>query len=323
MKPLPPADLDHVLERTRPLWEALRGRRIFITGGTGFFGKWLLGTFEHANRALTLGAEAVVLSRQAHASREGVDFITGDVRAFDFPAGEFSHIIHAATTSSAPVPAEEMRSTILEGTERVLDFAAHCGAEKLLFTSSGAVYGPQPPEVTHLAETFPANPITPYGIGKLAAEGLCFGSGIPSSVARCFAFAGAHLPIDQHFAIGNFVRDALTGGPVRVNGDGAPLRSYLDAADLAAWLWTLLLRGPSGGVFNVGSDHALSIAELADRVATAAGDLRVQVLGTPSGEAPARYVPDISLARSVLGLNVWIDLDTAIRRMLAWHSVQQ
>ena len=114
----------------------MQGRRIFITGGTGFFGCWLVESFCHMNRLLGLGAEAVVLSRDPGAfarkcphlaSDPAVTLLAGDVRNFVFPEGEFGFAIHAATEASAKQAAEEpmeMLSTIIAGTERTLQFAA-------------------------------------------------------------------------------------------------------------------------------------------------------------------------------------------------------
>src|SRR5215471_9904750 len=102
-------DLAHVFDHTEHLWEELRGKRIFITGGTGFFGCWLLESFVWANDRLKLDATAVVLTRNppafkskaAHlASNPSVRLHEGDVRSFVFPSGTFSHVIHAATDSS-------------------------------------------------------------------------------------------------------------------------------------------------------------------------------------------------------------------------------
>lgn len=333
------ADLDQVLAATEGLWEELRGRRLFVTGGTGFFGCWLLESFLHANETLGLGAKAVVLTRDAAAfsrkspalaSSAAVDVVVGDVRSFEFPDGEFSHIVHAATTSSAPEPPVVLLDTIVQGTRRVLEFAARCGTPKLLLCSSGAVYGPQPGDLERITEDFggapdPLDAASVYGEGKRIAELLCSvharEHGIDAKIARCFAFVGPHLPLDAHFAIGNFLRDALAGGPIRIHGDGTPLRSYLYAADLATWLWTILFRGVSGRAYNVGSSESVRIAELATTVASIidpAMNVRIARKADPT-RAPQRYVPCNRRAREELGLQQQVGLEESIRRTVAWH----
>jgi nucleoside-diphosphate-sugar epimerase len=345
MKNPPNGDLEHVLAHTDTLWPALGGGRLFITGGTGFFGRWLLESFLWANDRLKLKARAVVLSRNpdAFAARapriachRAIELLQGDVRRFEAPAGEFSHIIHAATdTVSKPGddPLETL-DTIVAGTRRMLEFAAGCGAQRLLFTSSGAVYGTQPPELAHVPEDYAGGsdddePFAAYAEGKRVAERLCavYGewTGIHTSIARCFAFVGPYLPLDAHFAIGNFIRDGLAGGPIRVHGDGTPYRSYLYAADLAIWLWTILLRGEAGRVYNVGADRALPIRELAEIVARQfdpAPEVHV-ARRAAGGEPPARYVPDISRARKELGLEVRVGLEDAVQRTIRWHETPE
>lgn len=338
-KPLSTEDLDYVMSHTTGLWEELRGQRIFFTGGTGFFGCWLLESFARANDKLGLGASAVVLTRDSHsfatkmphlASRRDITFATGDVRNFSFPDGQFSHVIHAGTTSGALADPSEMFDTIVEGTRRVLDFAATHGVRKLLFISSGAVYGRQPADLLQVSEDFvgapnPLDQASAYGEGKRAAELLCILRGKKSKfdtkIARCFAFVGPHLPLDAHFAIGNFIRDGLSGGPIRVGGDGTPFRSYLYAADLAIWLWTILLRGQSGWAYNVGSDEGRTIRQIADTVASAFQNLPpVIVEQMPAPEAKAqRYIPSINRAQAEFGLQVGIPLTAAIQKTIYWH----
>jgi dTDP-glucose 4,6-dehydratase len=158
------------------------------------------------------------------------------------------------------------------------------------------------------------------------AEHLCalYASqhGLETKIARCFAFVGPYLPLDVHFAIGNFIRDALNGGPIVVKGDGAPYRSYLYAADLAIWLWTILVKGESCRPYNVGSDHFLSIREIAESVsASFRTPIDVQVLKPAQLDKTARrYVPAILKARDGLALQVRIDLKQGIKKTVRWHQ---
>jgi nucleoside-diphosphate-sugar epimerase len=336
VKPLPKEDLEHVLAHARQDLETLRGTRLFVTGGTGFFGKWLVSSFIHANRALGLDATMVLLTRNAArfceecpdlAMDASISLHEGDVRNFDFPPGEFSHLIQGAVASGQrPL---EVFDSIVGGTRHTLDYAAGVGAKRFLFLSSGAVYGPQPSNVTHIAENHlggpdPLLPGSGYGEGKRVAEHLCCmlanANGFEATIARCFAFSGPHLPLNSNYAVGNFIGDVLAGRPIRIQGDGTPYRSYLYAADLAVWLWALLVRGKNGRAYNVGSDEDLTIASLAKAVAEVAGAGQgVQIAQQPKpGASVLRYLPSIERARTELGLECRIRLKEGIRRTLDW-----
>jgi dTDP-glucose 4,6-dehydratase len=334
------ADLDHVLAHTPGVWEDLRGARLFVTGGTGFFGCWLLETFAHACDTLQLHATATVLTRSPEAFRAKAPHLAahpaihlhrGDVRSFEYPAGKFTHIIHAATDATPALCRERpllVLDTIVDGTRRTLDFAVTTGARRFLLTSSGAVYGAQQSTVTHVPETDPAAPdptqaASVYGEAKRAAELLCTlyhqTHAIECAIARCFAFVGPYLPLDAHFAIGNFLNDHLQGRPIQVNGDGTPCRSYLYAADLAIWLWTILVRGQSCRPYNVGSEIEFTIAQTAAAVQAALGStspVRIAGQAVP-GAAAQRYVPSTARARNELNLQERIPLQEAIRRTAA------
>ncbi|MCI5778639.1 MAG: NAD(P)-dependent oxidoreductase [Lentisphaeria bacterium] len=301
---------------------ALAGKKVFLTGGTGFFGQSILDLL---NDGWLPETEFTILSRHPERFLAGhpefsrlsrVRFLAGDVRDFVFPAEKFDCVIHAATPAVTTLPPGEMREIILDGMSRVLRFAAKCGAERMLFTSSGAVYGPQAPEVRRISETCSCRPVTEYGIAKLEAEVMGLRSGIDLRIARCFAFVGPRLNRDIHFAIGNFMRDALKGDDIVIRGDGTPYRSYLYADDLVEWLFTILDRGKPGRAYNVGSPEEISIADLARRVAAGFSPApAVRVLGVPrAGAVPERYVPDVSRAEAELGLRVRVPLDEAIAR---------
>lgn len=335
-------DLDMVLDRTASLWEELRGGRLFITGGTGFFGCWFLETFAWVNDRLKLAASAVVLTRDperllkraAHlANHAAIQFHQGDVRDFRFPAGQFTHMIHAATEASATLNSQqpqEMLDTIIRGTSRCLEFGERSGVKKFLFTSSGAVYGTQPPELAHVPETFcgspdPLSPSSAYGEGKRVGELQCVFANrsgkFETKIARCFAFVGPYMKLDRHFAIGNFILNALEGGPVIVKGDGTSLRSYLYAADLMVWLWTILFVGEPGRAYNVGSEEAVNIADLARLVAALVSpEIAVEIREKPSGQNPARYVPSTRRARAELGLKPYTSLADAVSRTMQWFQ---
>ncbi len=337
---LPEADLAHAFRAVGEAdWRSLAGARIFLTGGTGFVGKWLMATLLDADRRLGLGCELVVLSRDPEAfaatapglaRAPRVTLMRGDVRDFAFPAGAFTHVVHAATDVVAQNSPQATFATCVEGTRHALDFAARSGAQDFLLVSSGAVYGRQPPSLERVDESFagapdPLSPSSAYGEGKRVSEWLGAALGAESrmrfKVARCFAFVGPYLPLDKQFAIGNFLRDAMAGKQITIQGDGTPYRTYLHAADMAAWLWATLLRGQPGRAYNVGGHEAVSIADLARRTVAALGSpARVAVLKeAPPGRPAERYVPDIARARAELALPDPISLDEALVRTARWH----
>ena len=347
-KALPPSDLAEILHHARPSFDALCGARLFLTGGTGFFGHWLLESLLHADRELSLDLRVTVLTRDAAsfrtrsphlADQPQLTLLEGDIRTFAFPPEPHTHILHAATDSGGQQsgrPAYELAESILDGTRRVLQFARATGATRLLYTSTGAVYGRSAP-LLHTPETYTGAPdplqlASSYDEAKRMAEHLCIayahGTPLQPVIARPFAFVGPHLPLDAHFAIGNFLAAALRNKPLHIRGDGTPRRSWLYTGDLATWLWTLLTHGQPNRAYNVGSDEAHTIAEAAHLTANTLrpdghgnSTIPIQIDGKPVPNAPLNsYVPDISRARNKLGLQVRVPLAEALRRTAAWHG---
>ncbi|MEB3243201.1 MAG: NAD(P)-dependent oxidoreductase [Cyanobacteriota bacterium] len=316
-------------------------KRILITGGTGFFGRAILKSMQASPWP---DAQISILSREpsqflerypSFANIGQVELIKGDIQVRQsLPWGQaYTHILHAATDSTHGPSLSPMQryKQIVAGTENILELAVSAGAERFLLTSSGGIYGPQPADLASFREDWLggpslSDPNSAYSQGKRAAEHLCalfrHAHGLPISIARCFAFIGPDLPLDAHFAIGNFIRDALSADVITVAGDGTPLRTYLDQSDLAHWLRTLLLEGKDGETYNVGSDEVVSMAQLAHLVRDLIAPAKaVRILGRPEPSAARqRYVPNIEKARELHGLSVSIPLADAIRTTAQAHQ---
>ncbi|MFZ1806607.1 MAG: NAD(P)-dependent oxidoreductase, partial [Cyclobacteriaceae bacterium] len=267
-------------------------------------------------------------------THRGFSFIQGDIKTFIFPTGAFDIVIHAATEASEKLNTEnpiEMIDSIVQGTRNTLEFCIARGVKKMLFVSSGAVYGKQPPEVTHVDEDCflgpdITNPGNAYAESKRLAELLCavFSKvhGIDIPVARCFAFVGPYLKLDIHFAIGNFIKNGLEGKSIEIKGDGTPLRSYMYSADLVVWLLTILINGESSRIYNVGSDVALSIKELAEVVRECFNnEIEVEVKQKPQwGKPIEQYIPSVNRCRKELKLSNYYDLETSILKTKIWNE---
>lgn len=315
------------------VWDGLRGRSIFITGGTGFVGSWLVDGLLHANRTRGLGLSITALGRTPAAFLSALPHLRadaalrlhqGDVTSFDFPARPFDMAVHAALPVAAPGAAGDLLATASAGAARMVQFAQARSVRRLLHVSSGAVYGPQPDAVSHLDEDSPWDadlPVNEYTRAKRAEERILRSTSPTRVTARCFALLGPRLPATAGMAAAQFIVQAAQGHPVLVQGDGQAVRSYQYAADLAGWLLTLLVLGPHEGVYNVGSEEAISIGELARRTAAIAGTgSSVQVLGEPlAGRAGSRYLPSTARARRAFGLSNRVGIDEALARTLRWR----
>jgi len=344
MKRLPVEDLEHIFENTQDIWESFRGKSIFLTGGTGFFGKWLLESFIYINEKLELNATITTLTRNPEAflleypfykeHTNTVYFVKGDILTYDFNLEEkFQFIIHAATAASESLNKSNpllMMDTITIGTRRVLDFAITQPIEGFLFISSGAIYGKQPWNVSHIREedSFKVdinNPNTAYAEGKRIAELYCSTyfdkNNLPIKIARCFAFVGPYLPLDTHFAIGNFINNVLKNEDIIIKGDGSTIRSYMYASDLMIWLWRILVNGEINQPYNVGSDEAVSIKELAEKInEISTSKVSVKILGLPvQKEHIDIYCPSITKANTI-NAQIKIQLTESIEKTIKFYE---
>lgn len=347
MNPILYADLEEILERSEDDFAFLRDRRFFVTGGTGFVGRWLLEALSHANDRLALGVRITLLTRDPErfaraaphlSGRDDLDIVQGDIcdREVLRHVGRFDGIIHAATPSSALLNRERpllMLDTIVEGGKNALEIASRNPGMPFVFTSSGAVYGKQPPGVARIAEDYLGAPdvLAPenaYHEGKRIGELLCaiaaLHNGVDVKIARLFAFIGPFLPLDRHFAAGNFIRDALMSRDINVHGDGATVRSYLYASEMIIALLAVIARGKTCFAYNIGSEETVTVGQLARLISASCEPApKVVFQGLPESYRTAdRYVPNTERIARELNFHVAIDLQRAVQRTLNFYRAE-
>ena len=314
-------------------------KTLLVIGGTGFFGESFRDAFRRGVLDFYDVKRLILASRSAIPSRENLDservleYIQLDVtKDRTFPNAEY--VIHAAATTNAARYLSDGQAehlNITTGVSNFAEFGGHTYRESsILFTSSGAVYGVPGPRLEDFSENntlvnfeLLAPTKRDYADAKLQAEDefskLGKRHGISVSIARCFAFVGRRLPRDQHFAVGNFIKNILSSEPIIVRARHAVVRSYMHADELVHWLMRILQSGNTEcPIFNVGSDDAIELHDLAKVLASEFKiPLMMQTVSEPEIDF---YVPNIDKAKNKLGLKVEYGSYEAILRTI--HEIK-
>ena len=335
---MPSEDFTYIKENLDNKFINLNDKKILITGGSGFFGKSILSFLR---KEINI-SKIIILSRNPSSIKKyfnlndfnfEIELIPHDITN-EIPIEEsVDFIIHAATESSTSLSKDNpllMRNTIVDGTKNVIEFAVKNNTKRLLFVSSGAVYGKN----SNINLGFNENdfnkldfldPLNSYSLSKQHAEHLCAlyarKYNISFTIARCFAFVGPYLPLNAHCAIGNFIKEAINGNDIIINGDGKTIRSYLFADDLSEWLLTILLRGNDGEAYNVGSKNKISIYNLAKTVSEVLeSQSKIQIMGEESDYVDS-YFPNTEKIMKNLNVTEKYSLVDAIK-ITAKHHLQ-
>jgi dTDP-glucose 4,6-dehydratase len=335
------SDLEEIIQTSGSDLEEIVNKPLVITGASGFVGTWLTLSWVAARKKLNGRGQLLITSRNPQSllplinvidSRSPVIALSSDIRNLHIPS-EFrnGNLIHAATPASAALNASDpasMLKIIIEGQDRVIVEAVRMN-NRLLFLSSGAVYGRQPLDLSHLPETWEGAPQigdsnSAYHEGKRVAELMgniaATKQGLHFVSARLFAFIAPFLPLGTHFAAGNFIRDALSSNQIEIQSGGGSVRSYLYATDLCSSLWALLVRGETTTAYNVGSEHEVSIKNLALEVASCTNrNVEVVVRGVDNSENVNRYVPSIAKMEVELGWKINVLLKDSLFRTIQWY----
>ena len=333
-------DCEEVTANSASLLSKLKGECILITGGTGFMGTWLAELATFLNDNYNFDTKLILLSdgvqnfsaKAPHlAMRKDVELIECDVRYVEEISAEITFIIHAASNPDNRLHASDPFKTmhvISKGTDAILNAAIRLSnLKKLLNISSGLIYGPQPLELDAIPENFrggfDCNSVASvYAEAKRFAETLCSAYRsqykMPIVTARPFAFIGPYQLLDKPWAVNNFIRDSLMGGPIRILGDPETVRSYLYPSDMAFWLLRILVDGTPGLAYNVGSPHGVTLQHLAEKIASNF-PLQPKIISHVAGDGfshRSRLVPDVTLAQKDIGLTQKVSLNEAIKRTL-------
>jgi dTDP-glucose 4,6-dehydratase len=312
---------------------------LFLTGGTGFFGRALLRNWISQAQSGYKIPRVCVLSRNPekflYQYPEFIDlnwlkFYRGDILIPEtLPKKQFfTHVLHAATESTVGLQLSPLDRyiQIMDGTRNILNFAVAHKIPRVLLTSSGGVYGPQPNEMKQITEDYLGvpNPLmaqNAYSIAKRSAEHLCVlyeeEYGLSIVIARCFAFVGIDLPRKVHYVIGNLIEDALNEKFIRIKGDGKTIRTYLDQRDLAVWLCAILINGRSGEAYNVGSDQPITIKELANKIREKiCPEKKILILNNEINiNNRNRYIPSIVKIQNELNMKIKYNLEESIQEI--------
>ena len=317
---------------------SFKGKTVLVTGGTGFFGIWFLTCLVIIKEKIGNDLRIITISRSPEKFAlnvrdkkllNNIEILKGDIKEIELAHIKATHLVHMATTNASETFGGEDQlakiELLFDGTKNILN---QCGPtlEKVLFTSSGVAYGINNKKRISENDFTGPNTIdtgTALGIGKLTAEYLVsyFSKKYEYkySIARCFSFAGQYLPLELHYAFGNFINDLLNNKNIQVRGDGQDVRSYLYIGDAISWL-IKLLDDPNNNIYNVGSENEISIEALARKIASRKDGINVVIEGVGKqvdNFTRPFYIPDTNKIKfNYPNLVEWTTLEEMIEKML-------
>jgi len=316
------SDLLEISDRTKAWHANFSNSRILVLGGTGFLGSWLVEALVEIDKQSKLNLQVHVPARNpgklSHLSEKGLQVFIHDYKSERFLGikGSFDYVFHALT----PTVSDDL-DPVLKITESLLqDVEEWKSPPRLVHLSSGAVY---PTSIASLGpiieqEVSLSVDLTRYGTLKWKMEQEIIRktkSGAINGVnPRLFAFAGPRLPLDAHFAIGNFMRQGINGQDIVVRGNSNTVRSYLHPVDAVVWLLKSATN-LENGLLHIGSEHGYSMPAIAEKVSRIFG---VSLVLDGNDRPASIYYPSNTSTRKILNCSEDIDLEDAIKRWRKW-----
>lgn len=322
-------------------FQYLREKTIFLTGVTGFLGKWLFDALIFISEKNKLNLKINLLIRKKNTNLEFVDkirlqyttlkIIFGDIRNFEFPSYDVDHIIHLASESlmSSLKDSELTYDIIFKGTKRITEFSKVTKAESITYLSSGAVYGKNCLKNFGWKENDPTVPLkklstNSYAISKKKAEDVLIENFRllktlkTLNIFRSFSFGGAGFLEENNFAFDNFIKNRLNNKKIKIISNGKSKRNYMHPADLANWLLKTI-KFKKINIINTGSEKNYTIEELAKKISKFKYEsLELVDIELGNNKEIQNYIPNLSKAKK-LGLKSFIPLNLQIEDSLKYY----
>ncbi|MEW6246155.1 MAG: NAD-dependent epimerase/dehydratase family protein [Nitrospirota bacterium] len=328
------------------------GRRVLLTGAAGFLGFNFLHFFSYLNKRRSPAQRPVqVLAVDNYLrgkSRWIVELSQEDrnieLRAFDitqpWPSDDaaFDFIVHGASIASPTFyrqyPLETLDANVT-GLRNMLELARRARIRSMVFFSSSEIYGDPPAHEIPTKETYRGNvsctgPRACYDESKRLGETLCYiyaqKHGVPVKIIRPFNNYGPGLRLTDKRVLPDFCADALADRDIVLYSDGKATRTFCYSSDALTGYLLALLSRHDGEAFNVGMEAPeISMYELSTLVSKTAGSARPPVCRPSSDKEyltdnPQRRCPDLSKAKTLLGYQPKVDLQTGISRLIEWYK---
>lgn len=340
-------DVLNIFEMHSQLPEPLRNAHIFITGGTGFLGAWLLELIRGLNDEFDFKVRVTIAGRSMEQfalqyphlmKRKEFDFLAVDVRNLIEMPHDTTHIIHTAATTNknffSTFPTAAFENNI-DSTLHVFRMALQLGSiQNIVLMSSSQIYGKQPADVQTIKEESLGSTYSSFDINTIYAESkrACESAAsayitemkLPISVARPFSFVGPYQSLDLPWAVTDFMNEALKGSPIKIMGDGSTIRSIMYASDFANWILHITAYAKPRAVYNVGSPEPVDLLSLAKMIRSNFKN-EPQILtslGNKAMSAGGSVVPNVDKAKNELQLKITVNLEQAIKRTMEWYMTK-
>jgi dTDP-glucose 4,6-dehydratase len=319
--------------------EKLRNSEILITGGTGFVGTWLKEMIIYLNENFNFKTTIYLLSRNVIAKNNHTDYkyihhIKSDVKNVKDLPNSLNYVLHAAGTPDSREHVSNSIKTIdsfYRGTQNILDLASRLpNLIKIIHFSSNKIYGTNYSTIP-IAETNSTivdyNNQDVYAESKRITETLCKAYmselHLPILIVRPFAFIGPFQSLDKPWAVNNFIRDAILGGPIRILGNESTIKSYMYGSDLAYYILNILAQGKVGEVYNLGSSYPTTLIELAEKIKKIIkSEIEIKVRSSKDHYNKTSFdVPQTSKLELELNLKPSFTIDEALKRTILWNKI--